>query len=852
MQKNAGAPIKVRRKRETILNRTGYLGSFALIILLAIGAITSIFSSRTYPSFAGARPISTNTHPKVVVLTSGIEWADLYYPNIGDRAPHGNPEATHSHPSGMRSSSSITSERYERLLSNADKLLHPYQPATDDAVNKLTTQLKSASLFAYTTNTKRSFSCPTDQWLTINTGGRVYDENFTNAIAEQKIAEQKAQQKAAEEQARVDTAKALGHPVEEPAPAQTPAEEVPHPLTTLRCQPVRLPAPGETLPDLERLRTLVSSSAKTLRFGLVGDALAGKKIAAVGNDTALATVTSDGKINATVVNIQPTDVDYNNVLPRIIHNHDLTFIDARTSHFFTSPSSAPRDALDNLNTTLAAIPADAQVLVYSTAPSVNYASLQMGFMYGPGISGGFAYSPSTRHAGLAQPGDITATILSWAGVQVDKLNLPGSVLQTVPENSSTFTDHIQQLTDISTRAIATAQKLGASLIQYTDVALVAIIVLAVIFAVNQGLRRGWAWIGAYLSLWCASIPAALLGISAFPWWNNVAPMRVSVAATVALSFLLAFAARFGPWKHHPSGPMLCVGMFTTAYFLLDIVHGSTILLDSPVGYASIYGARFFGMGNEAYALCTTWVLLMCAFLPPLVINGRWGTFLKKREKLWTNLIICSISVVFIAINGAPQWGADFGGPISFLPGLIVLLLLVNNIQINVKRLLLIGGAGALASAGLAVLDWLRGPENQTHLGKFVQSVVDGDMWPMIAEKIRYNISSWGNMSYTIPFIVTIIFIILVVVPRIGGPQILGNKIGTLLSGPTPRTHSVPPIFTCALIAVAVTLFFGYLLNDSGVIIPSLGFITLTFAYASMLLLCDSRRTTKRESCNAKP
>ena len=50
------------------------------------------------------------------------------------------------------------------------------------------------------------------------------------------------------------------------------------------------------------------------------------------------------------------------------------------------------------------------------------------------------------------------------------------------------------------------------------------------------------------------------------------------------------------------------------------------------------------------------------------------------------------------------------------------------------RLLAIGGSAVLAVALISVLDWFRGPDRWTHLGNFVQRIIDGDALDVISCK----------------------------------------------------------------------------------------------------------------------
>ena len=54
-----------------------------------------------------------------------------------------------------------------------------------------------------------------------------------------------------------------------------------------------------------------------------------------------------------------------------------------------------------------------------------------------------------------------------------------------------------------------------------------------------------------------------------------------------------------------------------------------------------------------------------------------------------------------------------------------------------QRLALIGVAGLVAVSAIGVLDWMRPPADRSHLGRFVQSVLDNTAWETVARKAGY-------------------------------------------------------------------------------------------------------------------
>jgi hypothetical protein len=172
-----------------------------------------------------------------------------------------------------------------------------------------------------------------------------------------------------------------------------------------------------------------------------------------------------------------------------------------------------------------------------------------------------------------------------------------------------------------------------------------------------------------------------------------------------------------------------------------------------------------------------------------------------------------IGLAAVVIDGAPAWGADGGGPPALLPGLAYLVLAILGVRVTWKRALLIG----LVTAGLFLLvsfvDWLRPTESRSHLGRFFQSMIDGNAWDIIARKLEQNLSILTSsvFSVLVPFALAFVIYILAR-PTSWGAQSLR------------RSFEACPTLRPGLIALLITLTIGFFINDSGVAIPANGFI----------------------------
>ena len=82
--------------------------------------------------------------------------------------------------------------------------------------------------------------------------------------------------------------------------------------------------------------------------------------------------------------------------------------------------------------------------------------------------------------------------------------------------------------------------------------------------------------------------------------------------------------------------------------------------------------------------------------------------------------------------------------------------------------------GTLAVVSLvSFLDWLRPPEDQSHLGKFVQTVIDGGAGDVIKRKLDQNLDILfsSNLSVLVPVGVLFVVLVLLRPTSMGAPAL---------------------------------------------------------------------------------
>ena len=169
-------------------------------------------------------------------------------------------------------------------------------------------------------------------------------------------------------------------------------------------------------------------------------------------------------------------------------------------------------------------------------------------------------------------------------------------------------------------------------------------------------------------------------------------------------------------------------------------------------------------------------------------------------------------------------GADFGGMVVLTAVVIGLLLVWSRLQITWGKVVVGALAVALVVAFVSWLDWQRGPTARTHLGAFVQRILDGDAQDIVIRK-----AAAAGQSILSPIGIGSLAIGAVVWRLIFRQQLHAPE-GTFS---TLRTTSVAALATAVL---------GTVLNDGGITV----WCTLTASFAiSMVALTTESPTGNR-------
>jgi len=703
-----------------------------------------------------------------------------------------------------------------------------------DDIGSLTTPAlwslsREGSVGTSVVRSKRSFTCPSAGWLAVSAGGRSDDLSVSDGT----------------------------------------------------CRTLRDPLPDGGVPGWDDYVTATKASGYDSRLGLLGDtvATAGLTATGIGPGAAIALADADGMPVGTHLR-GPADADeLADQVASAMADSQLLVVDAGTvrdpgyqtrgrsgsdgetaegegetpdvsgTDVVIEPTRAEQvqeidariaavlDGLDDSGT-------EATVYVMSLADSSRRANLQLAAASGPAIgggeyTGGMLRSGSTRQDGYLQVTDLAPTLLTALGIrdQAPGGALVGSVIgQRIDDDTATA--RVAYLIDQNRHAQAAKPLVSSFYVLWValNLALYALVTVGLNNRVGQ-------WFVRLLDRWrpnrvrgrlrvtpdrvlrilrAAAVVVAAVPVSTFlanlvPWWR-AGSQGWALAGVVALfSVLIALIALLPPWRTSFLGPLGTVAGITALVLAWDVATGARLALDSMMGPGSLVAGRFYGFGNPAFALfAAAMVLVALALANPLVRRGR----------RWAAAgVVAVLGIVATVVDGMPSIGADFGGPPALVPGFAIMALLVAGVRLNWRRVLGVLLAGAVVVIGLALIDYARPADDRTHLGRFIETVLDGGLWTVLLRKGQANLGILFGSEQTLLAIGGVLLVVLL----LGRPARMavdapdGGPYAWLSAGaPLRRLATDAPVLMPGLVGLGVTLFLGFALNDSGVVVPATG------------------------------
>ena len=435
------------------------------------------------------------------------------------------------------------------------------------------------------------------------------------------------------------------------------------------------------------------------------------------------------------------------------------------------------------------IPATTTVMLAGTSDGLDTRMhLHVLLIHGPGWKHVALRSPSTR-APYVQLRDLAPTVLSMLDVPVPDamVGRPAYETDVAVKSPSSYADD----DDHAVTARFVGQRVRA-VFAYAAILLLGLLVLA---WRRPGARR----LAIALGTLAVGTPVCSFLVQVLPWWRwntwIYGALVLAGGALIGLGCLLA--------RRRSSTLALAVGPAVTATILIvDQLTGAHLQLSAPLGDNPIVAGRFHGMGNTDFALMCTSVLICAALI---------GAALRRAGRQRAGLVAAAaLLAIAIVVDAAPTIGDDFGGVLAMGPAALLLLVLLAGIRLTWRRLVALALAAVALAVGVALIDYARPADDQTHVGRFVGEVLHGGAGKTIHRKFDASLNSFKSVSLTI-----LVAVLVVVVVR-ARRQV------------TEALRRVDGLGEAAL-ALVVLAVLGTFLNDSGVVVAGTVILLAVFA-----------------------
>jgi len=408
------------------------------------------------------------------------------------------------------------------------------------------------------------------------------------------------------------------------------------------------------------------------------------------------------------------------------------------------------------------------------------------FVIGDGIEAGLVSSPTTRRPGVVGNVDIGATVLAWTGADQPN-DLPGRPIDVDQSSGLSVVDVIDIETTSAWMFITRPWLLGLYLLGF--------LVLFLGASVNSLMREREALKRTVLSwggLSLLAAPTVFLLIAKL--WKPEITTAYFFRLFVGMLLLAAIARLMSRFLR----PVLLLAGLALIIPIVDAIMGSSLMFDSPLGYSPLYGARFYGIGNETMAVMIAALFLIGVNLlkDVKILRGLRGT-----------LMLGGGLLVLLIMFGHPAIGTNVGGTITLAVAGTIAIFLWRGGRLGALHLLAAFGVAAVVLGVLTVLDIGRADIAQSHLGQTGELVASSGFLALVPIVLRRLVAGLSaSADWAVPFALLI------------GAAITSIKVQT---GVVARLTEEYPLLKGALTAVIIAGVLGLLVNDSGIIIPAL-------------------------------
>jgi hypothetical protein len=439
---------------------------------------------------------------------------------------------------------------------------------------------------------------------------------------------------------------------------------------------------------------------------------------------------------------------------------------------------------------------------------------------GGGLTG-VARAPSTHRDGICTIMDVSVTMLGLLGADVPA-EMAGSAISgtgpTVPLRTRVATLSAMNDTAVSVEAV----RLSAV---NTFITIAVIVMLAASLLLFRGAPRVSLRVRALARAALVVVPCILLaGLLQFAFWLRPGTPATVGWMLVGTTAVLAAGALASGRGRPVTAPLLVVTALTAATLLVDQWLGAPLEFAGVFGYAPLFGARYYGIGNEMAGLLLGSAVTAYAIALDTWPSAPWAPALRR----WGWPVL---GIVVVGTTAAPFFGANVGAVAWMGVGFGAGWLMLNGRKVFTWRNVAIAVVAVIvAVAALAAADLAAGPGSTTHLGRAV-AAVGGEggvtsLLTIVARKAETNARVLGRTNWT--------WLLVAVLGLLGymrwRPR---GEFAAML-----REH---PAFSAVLGASLVAGVAGYFTEDSGIIIPALALLPVGVCALTLMLDGVGRR-----------
>lgn len=425
---------------------------------------------------------------------------------------------------------------------------------------------------------------------------------------------------------------------------------------------------------------------------------------------------------------------------------------------------------------------------------------------GKGINHGWLTSQSTRRKGVVVISDLLPTFLNTAGAK--SIEVKGFPIINWKSTYKTEWKHLENLNDritliSNTRPVFIKLFIGLQLL---------VIVMAIVH--NLFLTK-YSIDNSHLIIMREFVEYLLLSLYLFPVnYLIISHVTFGSAFLMFIELIILNIIEVFLLTKFINTRLLQIIIITLIVYLtiaFDLLLGNLLMADSLLGYSSVIGARYYGLGNEYMGIFIGSSLI--------TITG----FLELLERRYKLIALKFIPVVFGLTTyfiGSATLGANFGGTITSIFVYFVTWLKLKGEEVSKLTLFKYFIISIIFVISIIIVDYLGWLGSSSHIGRIVEPLLRDEwdkIYRIIYRKLSMNLKLLRWTIWTRVLLAFILYLIFQLKHPVGIIKKIFQSKPYLAAG-----------LTGGISGSVVTMF----VNDSGVVAAA------TLLFYPVLILLD--------------